>query len=168
MSNVIGFKPSPLSPFLGKWVLDPLSVSRDKVVKRTLGQDGLKKLWACGSMEERAQCLAAEPELAKRYESVVRFGRESHLVVTLQTIAWNYSQSGYLQAETTVCPVIKVTVEGRKAIVHTIDSRPERRGQPVGYVFRLNRQWLLVSEQYKGLRAQHFPRSPIFRYYASN
>lgn len=167
MAKVIAFNPSPLSPFVGMWVLDPLSVSRGKMMKHMLGQDGLKKLWACGSMEKRAECLAAEPELAQRYESVLHLKEDSHLVVTLQTITFTWSRDRSSEPKTTVYPVMRIAVEGRKVIVHTI-NRPERGSQPLSYVFRLNQQWLLVSERYTGRQAQSFPRSPVFRYYPSN
>lgn len=168
MAKVIGFRPAPISPFLGKWILDPLSVSRNKVVKHALGQDGLKKLWACGSMQERAQCLAAEPELAKRYESLLRMGRESNVVVTHQAITFTWARAGSSEDRTTAYPVMSVAAEGRKVIVHTVDPTPERRGRQLAYVLRLQKQWLFVSEQYKGREALYFPRSPVFRYYASN
>jgi len=164
MSPVIDFRQSPLSPFLGKWMLDPLSVSRNKVVKRALGGDGLKRLWACASMEERAECLAADSELAQRYDSVLGLGRKSHLVVTLKALTWDYAQSGSLPAKTRVYPIVKVAVEARKVIVHGIDSRPELRGRAVCFVFRMSKRWLLVSERYSGRNAQYFPRSPVFRY----
>jgi hypothetical protein len=167
MSNVISFRPSPLSPFLGKWVLDPLSVSRDKVVKRALGDEGLKKLWACASIEERTQCLASDPELANRYQSVLQLGRRKSLVVTIETLAWSYEQQGSLAAQQATLPVLKVAVEGTKVIVHSIDTRPQRSGQALAYVFRLNKQWLLISERYSGRHAQYFPRSPVHRFYRS-
>jgi|SRR5579862_7566970 len=165
MGKVIGFRPLPLSPFLGTWLLDPLSVSRNKVVKRILGEDGLKKLWACGSMELRAACLAAEPELAERYESVRRHKTDDRLFVTQQDLTFTWSRPGSAEPKTSVYPVLSVTVEGRKAIVHTI-NQPERGSQPLSYLLRLNQQWLLVSERYTGRNAQLFPRSPVFRYYA--
>jgi len=167
MHSVIEFKPFPLSPFVGEWILDPLSVSRNKVVKRTLGEDGFRKLWACGSMEERAQCLATEPELAERYRSVLHVGRESNLVITLQNITWIHLQSATLPAKTTVYPVVRVVSEGRKVLVHSIDI-PERGRQSIIYVLRMNKRWLLFSQQFTGRQAQLFPRSPVFRYYASN
>jgi hypothetical protein len=46
MAEVISFPQSPLSPFLGEWIRDPMSVSRNKVARHTLGADGLTKLWA--------------------------------------------------------------------------------------------------------------------------
>ena len=167
VAKVIGFRPSPLSPFLGMWILDPLSVSRNKIMKHMLGQDSLKRLWACGSMEKRAECLAAEPELAQRYQSVLHLREDSHLVVTNQTITFTWSRGRSSEAKTSAYPVMRIAVEGRKVIVHTI-SRPERGSQPLSYVFRLNQQWLLVSERYTGRQAQYFPRSPVFRYYPSN
>ncbi len=168
MSNVIEFRPSsPLSPFLGEWALDPLSVSRNKVMKSALGEEGLKKLWACASMEERAQCLAADPELVNRYQAAVSPGRKRSMVVTPEAITFHRSQFGTIPAKTTVLAITRVTTEGRKVIAHTVDTRPERRGHPIGYVFRWNKQWLLVSEQYYGREAQLFPRSPVHRYYAA-
>jgi hypothetical protein len=168
MSNLIQFKPSsPLSPFLGEWVLDPLSVSRNKVMKKALGEDGLKVIWACASMRERTQFLAANPELANRYQSVLRISLEDRMVVTPQAITFNRALSGTVPARTSVYAITRVTTEGRKVIAHTIDTRPERRGHPIGYVFRMQKQWLLVSEQYYGREAQFFPRSPVHRYYAA-
>jgi hypothetical protein len=167
VANVIEFKSPHLSPFLGEWLLDPLSVSRNKVMKSALGEEGLKKLWACSSMEERAQCLAADPELAVRYQSVLHLGRESRMLVTSQAITWNRSQSGAAPAKTSLYTITKITTEGRKVIAHTVDTRPERLGHPIAYVFRMSKQWLLVSEQYYGREAMFFPRSPVHRYYAA-
>jgi hypothetical protein len=87
MGNVISFRPLPLSPFLGKWLLDPLSVSRNKVVKQTIGEADLKKLWACAAMEERAQSLADDAEFANRYRSVVHLGGQKSLVVSSKPFA---------------------------------------------------------------------------------
>lgn len=168
MANVLEFRSSPLSPFLGEWLLDPLSVSRNKVMKKALGDEGLKKLWGCASMEERAQCLAGDADLANRYQSVLHLGRESRMVVTPQAITWNRSQSGALPAKTSLYTITKVATEGRKVIAHTVDTRPERRGHPIAYVFRMSKQWLLVSEQYYGREAMYFPRSPVHRYYAAS
>jgi hypothetical protein len=165
MANVISFSSSPLGAFLGKWLLDPLSVSRNKVMKGRLGDEGLKKLWACASMEERAQCLAGDPELASRYQFVPGLGRESSLVLTPKAITFTRAQSGTIRAKTTELSVVRVTAEGKKAVVHTIDTRPELCGRPMAYVFRMNKQWLLVSERYIGREAQLFPRSPVHRYY---
>lgn len=167
MGRVIDFGHSPLSPFVGKWVLDPLSVSRNKVVKHALGEDGLKKLWACGSMQERAECLAGDPELAARYDSLRRSGNVGELVVTQQTIAFTWPRAGSPDGKTSVYPVLRVSAEGRKVIVHTFNGRA-RGNQPISYVFRFSKDWLLVSERYTGRAALYFPRSPVFRYYASN
>jgi len=43
-------------------------------------------------------------------------------------------------------------------IAHTIDTRPERRGHPIGYVFCMRKQWLLAIEQYYGRETVYFPR----------
>ncbi len=165
MSNVISFSTSPLAPFLGKWELDPLSVSRNKVMKGRLGKEGLKKLWGCASMEERARCLGEDPELASRYHFVLGLGRECTLVLTPKAITFIRAQSGAIGAKETVLAVAKVAVEGKKAVVHTIDTRQELLGRRIAYVFRMNKQWLLVSERYFGREAHLFPRSPIHRYY---
>lgn len=169
VSNVFEFRPSsPLSPFLGEWLIDPLSVSRNKVVKGRLGEDGLKKLWGCASMEERAQCLAADPELANRYQTLLGIGRASRMVVTPQAVTFLHPQTAALPSETIMLAITRVTTDGSKVIAHTVDTRPERRGHSVGYVFRMSKQWLLVSEQYYGREATLFPRSPVHRYYAAN
>lgn len=167
MSNLISFRPSPLSPFAGNWALDPLSVSRNKVVRRTLGAEGLKKLWAFPSIEDREQYLSTDPELAGQYRSVLQIVRPKTLEVTLKTICWRDAQSGSQPAQETLLPVLRVSAEGRKAIVHSIDTNPGRRGQPLTYVFRLSKQWLLISERYSGRAAQLFPRSPVHRFYRS-
>lgn len=167
MSNVLSFRPSHLSPFLGKWLLDPLSVSRNKVVKRTLGDEGLKKLWGFSSVQERAQYLESDPELSDRYQSVLGLVRTGHLVITLQALTWEYPESAALPAKISSYLVESIAKEGTKVIVHTIDTRPELRGRRMAFVLRMNGQWLLVSERYSGREAQYFPRSPVFRYYAS-
>jgi len=167
MPNVIRFSPSALAPFVGKWVRDPISVSRNKVVKRMLGEDGLKKLWACDSMQEQTECLSQDPALAEKYQALLRIagpGGDNHIVVTLQTIAFNDSANAPA-AKSSVYQVVKVTTEGRKVIVDSIDLSPARQGGRIGHVFRMNKQWLLVSERYYGAQARLFPRSPVFRYY---
>ncbi len=158
MGNVISFSPSPLTPFLGKWVRDPISVSRNKVAKRTLGQDGLKKLWACGSMQESMQCLEEDSALAKKYQALLQLARltgQSYIEITLRTIVWADSATGPNSTGTSVSQVIKVSAEGRKVVVESICLRA---GAP-------DRQWLFVSERYYGAQARFFPRSPVFRYY---
>jgi len=165
MSNVLNFPQSPLTPFLGEWARDPISVSRNKVARRILGEVGLKKLWACGSMTELTQCLAADPELAEKHQALLRIGVESRMVVTQQTIAWNNAETASLPARTNTFQVVKVAMEGKKVIVDTIELNGARRGRRAGHVLRMNEQWLLVSEHYYGAQAQLFPPSPVFRYY---
>lgn len=167
MGRVIDFRGSPLSRFCGRWLLDPLSVSRNKVAKHALGEEGLKKLWACGSMQERAECLAADPHLAERYGTLRRSESDSHLAVTQQTITFNWPRAGTPEGKTTVFHVLRVSEEGRNVIVHTVNGA-ERGNQPICYVFRFSKQWLLVSERYTGRVALYFPRSSVFRYYPSN
>lgn len=118
-------------------------------------------------MEERAECLAADAELDNRYQTLRRIGSAGRMVVTPQAVTFDRPQNGAIPAKTSVYTITRVTAEGRKVIAHTVDTRPERRGRPIGYVFRMSKQWLLVSEQYYGREAQFFPRSPVHRYYAA-
>ncbi len=165
MAKVIGFPQSPLSPFLGEWVLDPISVSRNKVAKRLLGAVGLAKLWAAGSMAELTQCLAADPELAERYKALIGMVGESRLVVTPESITFNRSGAASIPAKTSAFQVVRAVAEGRKVIAETIELTGPRRGQRMGFDLRMNKQWLLIGEQYFGVQARLFPRSPIFRHY---
>jgi hypothetical protein len=167
MPNVIRFAASPLAPFVGRWVRDPLSVSRNKVVKRMLGADGLQKLWACDSIQDRTECLASDPPLAEKYEALLRLGgpaSESCLEVTLQTLTFNDAASASSPAKSSRYQVAKVTAEGKKVVVECVGLEIERQGRRIGYVLRMNKNWLLVSERYYGPQAQIFPRSPVFRY----
>jgi hypothetical protein len=165
MAKVIGFPQSPLTPFLGEWVRDPISVSRNKVAKRMLGADGLRRLWAFGSMAELTDYLATDLELAERYKALAGIGGESRLVVTPQTITMNNSGVASISAKTSEFQVVRTVTEGKKVIAETIELTGARRGQRIGYVFRMNKQWMLMSEQYYGAQARLFPRSPVFRYY---
>ena len=118
-------------------------------------------------MQERTQYLATDLELANRYQGVLHLGSGRQMVVTPQALTWNRPQSASSPAETRVYAINKVMTEGRRVIVHTVDTRPERRGHPIAYVFRMKKQWLLVSEQYSGREAMCFPRSPVHQYYAA-
>lgn len=173
MSNVISFTQSPLSPYLGPWVRDPLSVSRNKVVKLTLGADGLKKLWACDSIEERQRILATDAALDDKYRAVAglaQSGMGGRMEISLQAIVWKGSESA--SSPTAGAPtanwefqVARVAANGKKVIVHATNLRPEKRGRPVAFELRMSKQWLLMSEQYSPAQANFFPRSPVFRYY---
>ncbi len=167
MPNVIRFAASPLAPFVGRWVRDPLSVSRNKVVKRMLGSDGLQKLWACDSIQDRVQFLAEDQSLAEKYQALLRLSglaSESHLEVTLQTLTFNDAASASSPAKSSRYQVAKVTAEGKKVVVESVGLGIERQGRRIGYVLRMDKNWLLVSERYFGTQAQIFPRSPVFRY----
>jgi hypothetical protein len=173
MSNLISFTQSPVTPFLGSWVRDPLSVSRNKVVRLMLGAAGLKKLWACDSIEERQKILAVDAALDDKYRAVARLAQSatgSQMEISLHAIVWKGSENAF--APTTGAPtaswvfqVVRVANTGRKVIVHAINARPEKRGKPVAFVLRMSKQWLLMSEQYSPAQANIFPRSPVFRYY---
>jgi hypothetical protein len=181
MSNVISFPQSPLSPYLGPWVRDPLSVSRNKVVRLTLGADGLKKLWACDTIEERQRLLAEDPVLDDKYRAIAALGQSGmggRMEISLQAIVWKASEiasaptaggpAASASAANWVFQVARVAANGKKVIVHATNLRPEKRGKPVAFVLRMSKQWLLMSEQYSAAQANIFPRSPVFRYYRSS
>jgi hypothetical protein len=119
-------------------------------------------------MEELTDCLKADPALAEKYQALLRvagFGTGSHMAISLQAIAWQDANNAADPAASWVFPVLRVAAEGRKVIVHTVDTRPEKRGKPIAFVLRMNQQWLLLSERYQGAQARIFPPSPTFRYY---
>lgn len=162
MSNVIPFGASPLTPFLGEWIRDPISVSRNKVSRRMLGDEGLKTLWACPSIEAVRRCLDADPALAETYQARLRLAPESRMTITRGMVTWRDAASSFGPAETIDFPVHRVSAEGRNVIVHTT-----RRGRPQAFVLRMNKEWLLVSERSGGADAGLMPRSPVFRYHAA-
>jgi hypothetical protein len=168
MSNVISFTQSPLSPFLGPWVRDPLSVSRNRIVRLTLGADDLKKLWACDSMEERQEVLAADAALEDKYRAVTRLGQSAmggQMEISLQAIVWKGSENSTSPAASWVFQVTRVAANGKKVIVHATNLRPEKRGKQVAFVLRMSKKWLIMSEHYSPAQANILPRSPVFRYY---
>jgi hypothetical protein len=168
VAQVIEFTQSPLTPFLGNWVRDPASVSRNKVAKRVLGEEGFKKLWACGSIEELRECLDADPALSEKYQAVDRMSHGltgTRMEISPQAIVWKNSGEVGDSTETRLFTVLRVTAEGRKVIVQTVDTSRGNRGKPAAYVFRMNKRWLIASERYQGANARLFPPSPTFRYY---
>jgi hypothetical protein len=160
MSNVLAFKPSLLKPFLGTWVRDPLSISRNKVVKSKLGTDGLKLLWNCHPIEDVRQCLRDNGELAANYEALRGVGCESRVVISSRVITWIDEETTYRPAKTVSSPITGVSLDGRKVIVNASSGRTVS-----GYELRFKQSWLLVSERYSGRNALLFPKSPVFRYY---
>ena len=90
---------------------------------------------------------------------------QSQIEVTLRTIAWSGSSTGLNPTGPRVSQVIKVFAEGRKVVVESISLRAGAPDRHIGYVLRMNNQWLLVSERYYGAQTRLFPRSPVFRYY---
>jgi hypothetical protein len=165
MAKVIEFPASPLSSFIGTWLRDPMSVSRNRFVKLVLGAEGLTRLWAFGSMQELTEYLATDPELAEKYRSLGGPGSQSRLEVTSQSITFNQPGAGAIPQKTSSFQIVKAVAQGKKVVAETIELTGARRGQRIGYVLRMNKQWLLVSEQYHGAQARLFPRSPVFRYY---
>ena len=163
MNNVVGFPLSLLEPYLGTWIRDPLSVSRNKVAKRMLGQDGLRLLSGCGSMADVRLCLGNHVELAAKYEALCRLGSEGRLIITKRDMTWTESETEFKPARTANSAIVRVTTEGRSIIVHPPSARTVS-----GYALRKKNDWLLVSERYSGLNAIGFPRSPVFRYYRAD
>ena len=157
MGEVIALPQSPLRPYVGFWRIDPLSVGRRKQSTSPLNDPGYALLWKCVSFAKRKDLLAADPALAARYEALsARIDRT--LEVSVRRLIFSGSRNGEPRAST--CPVVKVTNEGRSVIAQVIS-----RGQQIGYVFRRQQGWLVVSERYYGRAAMLFPRSPVFRYY---
>ena len=118
-------------------------------------------------MLEYRQCLEEDPALAKKYQALLQIGGpggESHVEVTLRAIIWNDSLIGPNPTGTSVSQVIKVSVEGGKVIVKSVSLRAGAPDRHIGYVLRMNKQWLVISERYYGSQACLFPRSPVFRY----
>jgi hypothetical protein len=163
MNNVIAFPGSLLEPFLGTWIRDPLSVSRNKVVKHRLGQDGLKLLWGCGSMAQIQECLSKDGELAAKYESLSGSSSQAQLIITRHQLTWINKETAFRPGQTRSSPVLCVLTEGRKTFVQTVPSRTV-----CGYDLRKKNEWLLVSERYSGRNALLFPASPVFRYYRAD
>jgi hypothetical protein len=163
MNNIVCFPPSLLGWFLGTWTRDPLSVSRNKVVKRILGEDGLRLLWGCGSMADVRRCLADDLGLAAKYDALCRPGCEGRLVIARRLMTWIENETKFEPARTLRSPIVRVTAEGHKIIVHSKASPTVN-----GYVLRRKNEWLLVSERYFGPNAASFPSSPVFRYYRAD
>jgi len=159
VSTIVAFLQPPLAPFYGTWILDPISVSRDKVAKRTLGKDGFKLLWDCASIEDYRQRLRDDLELAGRYAALRRLAAESRLFISSRLVVLETDAMPDLPATSVKCPVTNSRLDGRKVFVQA----PNR--STAGFELRMKRGWLLVSERYAGRSAMHFPRSPVFRYY---
>lgn len=159
MAKVVAFAPSPLTRFLGSWIRDPISVSRAKVAKRLLGEEGLDRLWACKSIEELRECLAADPPLAEAYGQCGSLSA-GHLTIERTQLAFVEEGSASLASETTGYPILSSEQEGRSVAVRT----SSRTGQ-VTFVLGMRHEWLIVSQRHHGAQARMFPRSPSFRYY---
>lgn len=143
MSNIVPFtSQSPLSPFLGQWYLDPLSVSRNKVTKRILGADNLKMLWAIGSMCELINAIQSSVELQEKYRQLLQYDRGSSMVITPQTISICRPEHPLFPAESIIMPVLSITKEGSKVVVKTT-----WRSNPCDHVLRMNKEWLLMTER---------------------
>ena len=166
MNNVVAFPsppPSLLEPFFGTWIRDPMSVSRNKVAKRALGEDGLKRLWACRSIAELRQCLSEDAGLAEKYAALCQSGAEGRLVIARRTLTFSRTATRLAAARSVTSAITRVTGEGRMIIVHNAP-----RPTVSGHALRRKGEWLLVSERYAGRNALYFPPSPVFRYYRAD
>jgi hypothetical protein len=157
MGEVIALPQSPLRPYVGFWRIDPLSVGRRKKSTSPLNDPGYAMLWKCASFAERKDLLGTDPALAARYEAL-----SARLDRTLEVSSGRLTFSGIRNGEPheSTCPIVKVTSEGRSVVAQVIS-----RKQQIGYVFRRQQSWLVVSERYYGRAAMLYPRSPVFRYY---
>jgi len=143
MSNVVPFRPrSPLSPFLGQWHLDPLSISRNKIAKRILGSDNVKMLWDCDSMDELIQAIRTCAELRAKYEQLLTYDLGRSMLVAPQSITRHTVGNPSFPAETVVLPVLGVTTEGKNVVVKT-----KWHGRPCDYVLKMKSEWLMVTER---------------------
>jgi hypothetical protein len=158
VAEVIVLPLSPLRPYVGLWRLDPLSVGRRKKSTSPLNDPGFAALWNCASILERRELLAADPALAQRY-SAISTGRERQLEVSTARLIFHRTDPAGLPRQET-CPIVKATAEGRSVVAQVVT-----RAQLIGYVFRRQKSWILVSERYYGRAATLYPRSPVFRYY---
>jgi hypothetical protein len=166
MNNVVAFPASPpslLQPFLGTWIRDPMSVSRNKVTKRALGEEGVKRLWSCRSIAELRQCLQDDAVLAEKYAALCQSRMEGQLVIARRTLTFSRSATRFVEARTVTSAITRVAAEGRMIIVHNA-PRPTISG----HALRRKGEWLLVSERYAGGNASLFPPSPVFRYYRAD
>ena len=166
MNNVVAFRPSPpsaLDPFLGTWIRDPMSVSRDKVAKRALGEGAVRRLWSCRSIAELRQCLQDDAGLAEKYAVLCASGAEGRLVIARRTLTFSRAATRFAEAHSVTSAITRISAEGRMVIVHNA-----LRSTVSGHALRHKGEWLLVSERYAGRNALLFPPSPLFRYYRAD
>lgn len=168
MSNVVAFKPSPLQPFLGEWFLDPMSVSRNKSAKAKLGAEGVKTLWACGSIEELRQVALQDPILWRNYQLVCKNQTDDRVQINPKSIVRFSCNLNLMPPSVDVYPVMQIVAEGKSVVVHSIDPRPGSRRGRAGYRIRMHKGWLYMSEVYYGREVDLFPRAPVFRYYPAS
>ena len=165
MGNVIPFAQPFLKPFLGEWILDQVSVSRNKLSKLLLGEEGAKKLWACASIDEINQIVGADPELGDKYRAMLGERTEGRLTVAPAAILWTPPRAGLAVATVLSYPVMKIVRQGGAIVVHSLDPRPGRRGRPAGLRLRLSKNWLMMSEEFFGRKAEILPQAPALRFY---
>jgi hypothetical protein len=162
MANVVAFVGSPLAPFVGTWIRDPISVSRNKVARRLLGAEGFERLWACASIDALRESLDSDPDLAERYRRCGELA-QGQLVITTGQLIFVDEGPGHPTPRTKAHSVASVAREGTSVIVRS----SEGAGRP-GWVLRMRQGWLLASERYFGAQARIFPRSPVFRYHRAD
>jgi hypothetical protein len=159
--NVLNFTPSPLAPFLGKWVRDDTSVGR-KVAKRMLGEEAFRTFQTCKSIDELREYVDSDPTLADRYQRHLQLTGRSYLFVSVKAIVSESALPGNVTGanHAKTYPVLSLTKEGHNVVVQTVDGE-----RSLGLVLRMKHSWLLVSERYFGKAAELFPRSRVHRYY---
>ncbi|HLH91433.1 MAG TPA: hypothetical protein VKX28_23525 [Xanthobacteraceae bacterium] len=166
MSNVVAFSPSPpslLDPFVGTWICDPMSVSRDRVARRALGEGGVRRLWGCGSIAALRQCLQDDAVLAEKYAALCASSPEGRLVIARRTLTFSRSAMPFMEAQTVTSAITRVIAAGRMIVVHNAP-----RPTVSGHALRRRGEWLMVSERYANRNALLFPPSPVYRYYRAD
>jgi hypothetical protein len=123
-----------------------------------LNDPAFASLWKCASLAEGREMLAADPALAQRYSELSARVERRLEVSTVRLIFHSADPTGLPLVES--CPVVRITTEGRSVVVQLAT-----RGQLIGYVFRRQQSWILVSERYYGRASTLYPRSPVFRYH---
>jgi hypothetical protein len=137
MATVLEFRPSALSPFLGRWQLNPLpSAAAEKYIPDPALLETLRQL---GSMEEVRGHLSDRPVLAAALSALEENAQDFFLEITPHAVTVSFGSGE------TVLPVLAVRSEGDAAILRLGD-----RGGTVEYVLELQDGWLMKTEQREG------------------
>src|SRR5580704_9370444 len=109
-------------------------------------------------MAELRECLAADPGLAERYATRLKYGGEGRLTITLRSLEWREPNAQGGEAGKLPVEVARATAKGRQVIVQT-------GAGAAGYSLRMKNDWLMVNETHVGPRQATYPPSPLFRYH---